>query len=65
MKENNEKIMGTKQPNTINMNGVEVPSWYFMWCKLNKINESIDRLQENDILHAIAIIALAIGLLLK
>lgn len=57
----NSKIpFAVDQPNTIMVDGVELPSWYFVWCHLREANEKIERLTACNIMQAIAIIILAI-----
>ena len=59
------KIMGTPQPNTISVNGVEVPSWYYMWRKITEIKAEIGRLKSCIVLQSLVIMVLSIWLLLK
>lgn len=35
------EIMNTDQPNTITVNGVEIPSYYYLWRRLSALEEKI------------------------
>ena len=50
--------MGIDQPNTIVINGVEIPSWYFVWRKLCKYQRSIDRMKAFSLIQFVLILAL-------
>lgn len=54
-----------EQPNTIMLDGVEIPSWYFVWLHFREVNEKIERLTTGSIVKSIAIIILALWQLWK
>ena len=58
------KVMNTDQPATIEIDGVEVPSYYNMWMQLREIKESLKRLRIAVIVSDAAIAILALSLLL-
>lgn len=39
------EVMNTDQPDTISVNGVEIPSYYFLWKRLSEMEGKISRLQ--------------------
>lgn len=59
-----QEIMDTPQPNTIVLNGVEVPSNYFFWKKITALQEKVDRLRKVVIFLGFSVVILAASLLL-
>nr|DAU39010.1 MAG TPA: hypothetical protein [Herelleviridae sp.] len=57
--------MNTPQPNTVILNGVEVPSNYFFWKKITALQERVDKLHRNLALLAFSVVILAVSLLLR
>lgn len=58
------EVMNTKQPETISINGVEIPSYSCLWHMVQKADIRISRLRNAVILEAIALIAVSLRLLL-
>lgn len=58
------EIMNTKQPDTISIEGVEIPSYYGLWKILREVETRITIFRNAVILEGIAIIAVLIKLLL-
>ena len=52
------ETMNTKQPNTVSIDGVEVPSWYFMWTKMRKFNIRLNCMKAVMAFQWVAIISL-------
>lgn len=59
-----QEIMNTPQPNTVVLNGVEVPSNYFFWKKINALQEKVERLRRDVIVLGFSVVILAASLLL-
>lgn len=59
-----QEIMDTLQPNTVILNGVEVPSNYFFWKKITALQEKVDRLRRNVVFLGFSVVILAASLLL-
>lgn len=59
-----QEIMDTPQPNTIVLNGVEVPSNYFFWKKITALQEKVDRLRKVVIFLGFSVVILVASLLL-
>ena len=57
--------MNTPQPNTVVLNGVEVPSNYFFWEKITALQKRVGKLHRNVALLAISVTILAVSLLLR
>lgn len=58
------EVMSTKQPETISINGVEIPSYSCLWRMAQTTDIQISRLRNAVILEAIALIAVSLRLLL-
>lgn len=58
------KVMNTEQPNTIEIDGVEIPSYYNMWMQLREIRESMKRLRIALVAIGAAVVFIAAKLLL-
>lgn len=58
------EVMSTKQPETISINGVEIPSYSCLWRMAQTADIRISRLRNAVILEAIALIAVSLRLLL-
>ena len=58
------EIMNTKQPDTISIEGVEIPSYYGLWKILREEETRITIFRNAVILEGIAIIAVLLRLLL-
>lgn len=58
------EIMNTKQPDTISIDGVEIPSYYGLWKLLREVETRITLFRNAVILEGIAIIAVLLRLLL-
>ena len=58
------EIMNTKQPDTISIEGVEIPSYYGLWKILREVETRITIFRNAVILEGIAIIAVLLRLLL-
>lgn len=56
-----KEIMNTDQPNTIAINGVEIPSWYKVWKELRRLEKSAG----SRITQGIALICAATSLILS
>lgn len=56
-----KEIMNTDQPNTIAIDGVEIPSWYKVWKELRRLEKSTG----SRITQSIALICAAISLILS
>ncbi len=59
-----QEIMNTPQPNTVVINGVEVPSNYFFWKKITALQEKVERLRRAVIFLGFSVVILAASLLL-
>lgn len=59
------EIMNTPQPDTVVINGVEVPSYYGFWKKLTALQEKVERLRRNVILLGFSVAILAGCLLVR
>lgn len=59
------EIMDTPQPDTVVINGVEVPSYYAFWKKLTALQEKVERLRRDVILLGFSVAILAGCLLLR
>ena len=59
-----QEIMNTPQPNTVVLNGVEVPSNYFFWKKITALQEKVERLRRAVIFLGFIVVILAASLLL-
>lgn len=59
-----QEIMNTLQPNTVILNGVEVPSNYFFWKKITALQEKVDRLRRDVVFLGFSVVILAASLLL-
>lgn len=59
-----QEIMNTPQPNTVVLNGVEVPSNYFFWKKITALQEKVERLRRDVIVLGFSVVILAASLLL-
>ncbi|OUQ22764.1 hypothetical protein B5E80_12770 [Flavonifractor sp. An135] len=54
------EIMNTDQPNTITVNGVEIPSYYYLWRRLSALEEKIVWLKIAVILELVIFVAVQI-----
>ena len=59
------EIMNTDQPNTITVNSVEIPSYYYLWRRLSTLEEKIVWLKIAVILEPLLMIAVVLALLLR
>lgn len=59
------EIMNTKQPNTISIGGVEIPSWNFVWNEKMHFQRKLDRLRIAVLLQCAALILIGILQLLR
>lgn len=59
------EIMNTKQPRTISIDGVEIPSFSFMYERFWNCQRKIGHLKVAMAIHYIVTAFLALGLLLK
>lgn len=59
-----QEIMNTPQPNTVVLNGVEVPSNYFFWKKITDLQEKVEGLRMAVIFLGFSVVILAASLLL-
>lgn len=59
------EIMNTDQPNTITINGVEIPSYYYLWRRLSGLEEKITWLKIATILELLLMITVVLALLLR
>lgn len=64
MEVNSLEVMNTKQPETISINGVEIPSYSCLWRMIQIADIRISRLRNAVILETIALIAVLLRLLL-
>ncbi len=58
------EVMNTKQPETLSINGVEIPSYSCLWRMVQTADVRISRLRTVVILEAVALIAVSLRLLL-
>lgn len=59
------EIMNTDQPDTITINGVEIPSYYYLWRRLSALEEKITWLKIAVILEPLLMLAAVLALLLR
>lgn len=59
------EIMQTKQPNTISIDGVEIPSNQYFWEKHGKMESKIESLKKISIIQGASIILIALSQLLR
>ena len=59
------EIMNTDQPNTITINGVEIPSYYYLWRRLSGLEGKITWLKIATILELLLMITVVLALLLR
>lgn len=59
------EVMNVEQPSTISIDGVEVPSWYFVWRKLQEYERRLFHMRAVIAVEGAVIMALLLGLILK
>lgn len=58
-----EEIVNTEQPNTISIDGVEIPSWYKVWKELRRLERSAGSRVVQCITLTCAVISLVLSIL--
>lgn len=58
LKVDSAEVMNTEQPDTISIDGVEIPSWYFVWRKFFEYQRSIEHMKVFSLVQFVVIMAL-------